>query len=339
MLQIDNQTPLASAISLFTDNRGATLAAVAVKGTFDIRAMGALNVAEVQKPVFLSDVHYGDPAESGVKYPCELVMGKRATDVGLVGQVHSPTGDPVRQLDASLRVGPLRKSIRVFGDRVWEGLGGITLTPSTPEPFVSMPIVYERCFGGPAGVTGDRAVDFNDSNPIGVGFATRQSSARGLKLPNIEDPGHLMKGPTDKPPVAGLGFVAPSWQPRRQYAGTYDDAWREHVFPVLPSDFDDRFFNCAPPGLTSNGFLEGGEAVELINLCSRGPLRFNLPAIALWLEFTWCGALVRRKANMWTVTLEPDAGSYSVVWGGAIDVVAQPSRLLHVRAFSRWLSA
>ncbi|HET9386383.1 MAG TPA: DUF2169 domain-containing protein [Gemmatimonadales bacterium] len=330
MFQIENQTPLATALSLFTDKRGASLASVAVKGTFDIHGTGALNVAQVQQPVFLKDVHYGDPADSSLKYPCELVMNKRATDVGLVGHAHSPTGKPVNQLDASLRVGHLRKAVRVFGDRVWEAFG-----VSTAQPFTSMPLVYERCFGGAADPDGDRPVEFCETNPVGVGFKSSKST-RTRALPNIEDPLHLMSRSGDRPPVAGLGFVAPSWQPRRQYAGTYDEKWQNDVFPILPADFDDRFFNCAVPPLMSDGFLQGGEEVDLIGLCAAGPVRFRLPAIVLWLDFVWRGETTRRRADMWTVTLEPDDGRYSVVWGAAFDVLAQPASLRKVRVTSKW---
>ena len=53
----------------------------------------------------------------------------------------------MNQLDVLLRVGPVRKQVRVFGDREWTGrLLGRSIT--APEPFAKLPLVWERAFGG-----------------------------------------------------------------------------------------------------------------------------------------------------------------------------------------------
>jgi hypothetical protein len=327
MFQIQNKTPLPALLGLFTDPRGANVVSVVVKGTFVIAA-DTMQPAAEQVPVHCQDVHYGEPATSSVRYPCDLVLGKLSTDVGLVGHAFSPNGQPVRELDVSLRVGPLHKHLIVFGDRIWQGGSA-----SAPAPFTTMPLVYERAYGGNA----PGSPEFVADNPVGTGFFLDKSAADGQPLPNIEDPQQLIGAWDDRPTPAGCGFLAPSWMPRRAYAGTYDERWQQEQFPLLPKDFDMRFFNCAAAGLTYDGFLRGDEPVELFNVSPHGPLRFRLPGIAIWMDALLRGRVSRRKGEIWTVILEPDRQRFSVVWGCSIEVGAQPSRLTEVVVSSSWL--
>ena len=100
-----------------------------------------------------------------------------------------------------------------------------------------------------------------------------------MPLPNLEDPKHLISSYTDKPPPAGFGFISPNWEPRAQYAGTYDETWQKERMPLLPLDFDRRFFNAASPGLVAPGYLRGDEPVMITNASPNGRLTFNLPGI------------------------------------------------------------
>src|SRR5208282_5530552 len=98
-------------------------------------------------------------------------------------------------------------------------------------------------------------------------------------LPNVEDPKHLISSWRDRPPPAGFGVVASYWIPRLKYGGTYDDKWQKERLPLLPEDFDERFFQSAPEDQQVPGFLRGGEQVELTNLSPEGQLKFRLPRI------------------------------------------------------------
>ena len=190
-----------------------------------------------------------------------------------------PAGRPVTEMLAALTVAGRRKVVRVVGDRVWRGVIGRSIGRSTaPEPFVSMPLVYERAFGGrdhadhdadagpgEAGARGEGRVLAEERNPVGAGFRGRRWLARGsaLRLPNLEDPRRPWRAVGDRPPPAGFAFVAPCWQPRCAYAGTYDDVWRTTRAPFLPADFDARFCNAASADLTFDGGLFGGEPLVL----------------------------------------------------------------------------
>ena len=49
--------------------------------------------------------------------------------------------------------------------------------------------------------------------------------------------------------------------------------------PILPVDFDDRFFNAAPPDQIYPGYLQGGEVVRAMNLSEKGKEHFVLPRV------------------------------------------------------------
>src|SRR5690606_24653527 len=121
MLQFRTPTGLAGTIFASPDPDGIDSLYTVVKGTFDLRDGATL--AEEQRPVTLAAEHYGDPLATSIRVPPDVGLIKPATDVLLVGSAHSPDGRPVHWMDVSLSVGPVRKIVRVFGDRRWEAEG------------------------------------------------------------------------------------------------------------------------------------------------------------------------------------------------------------------------
>lgn len=334
MLQILNETPFKTAISLTTDQSGADRVNVAVKGTFILTHKdNHTRLATEQLPVLLVDEYFGKPGESSIKYPVDLVLEKLNTNVGLIGNARSPGGRPVKQLITSVTIGSLNKSILVTGDRYWieKSLSaGFDMTDAIP--FTHMPLVFERAFGG-ADLTEKNSSkhDFDRRNPIGTGFRTNRNAVANHKLPNLEDPTHLISHWKDRPPIACFGFADSAWDPRLRYAGTYDDGWLKSQCPLLPEDFDLRFFNAADPDLVSETFLKGGEPVRLVNVSEKGVLEFSLPTLDIRLMFRLGQYRDYRKADVWTVAFEPDQDRFYMVWGKSISVGKQPSRMRYVK--------
>ena len=131
-------------------------------------------------------------------------------------------------------------------------------------------------------------------------------------------------------PLRSFLFTAPAEKRRRQYAGTYDANWRQQHFPLLPGDFDLRFFNAAAPELVADGYLQGGERVTLVNVSPQGKQEFFLPALQVWLQFREGDDGVTRKADLWNVLFEPDRGRFCLTWGCAHAVGKQPARLREI---------
>ncbi len=316
MWQVDNRTPFAAERGWVRDRDGAEVWLVAVKATFDIKPDGSTQVSEEQPPVLRVPEYHGEPGKSSIKYEADLVLTKRTTDVLLVGHAYAPQGHKATGLDVGFRVGPLTKVMRVFGDRFWDVEGGW----SAAEPFRSMPLVYERSFGGVDRQSNKPERDWEWRNPVGTGFAVSRANLPGIRLPNIEYPNQLIQSWNDRPAPAGCGPVGSHWQPRASFAGTYDDNWMQTRQPLLPDDFDDRFFQCAPVDQQAPTFLRGGEPVVLRGLTPNGDLRFLLPKIFLGFEtrFYDGGREIHQNRKLHTVILEPDFPRVSLVWHSAL---------------------
>jgi hypothetical protein len=217
-------------------------------------------------------------------------------------------------------VGALHKVIQVFGERRWKG-GVTSPSPSKPEPFLRMPLIYERAYGGVHVVDAERGKVLSEPrNPVGRGFRGKRSASEmaGLPLPNLEDPRSLIDSISDTPAPSGFGFVAPSWQPRQSFTGTYDEAWQKQRAPYLPLDFKAEYFLGAPPELCARPFLKGGEPVELIGASPDGVKRFRLPACRLDVSVVIAGETHKPVLQLETVLLEPGEDRLSMLWRGAV---------------------
>jgi hypothetical protein len=312
MLQLANQTPFSASIAVLPNAAGIDTLYVIVKGASTLRPKLAL--AEEQVPVTMADEYYGDPASSSLKLTSEMHIGKLGTDVLLVGQAWALDAKPVTESLVSVKVAERNKLIRVRGDRVWQRNG----SASSPEPFESMPLTWERAFGGMQTV-GDRMLG-EERNPVGAGFLgeRKPTEMEGLLAPNLEDPKESLERLGQLVTPVCFAPIAPSWLPRRSYAGTYDDNWQRQRAPYLPDDFDSRFFQCATPELCFDRYLQGGEPIEMHGVTPEGPIAFTLPSVRLVIDVVVAGASEQPVANLETVLLEPDANRVCFTWRAAL---------------------
>lgn len=314
--EIRNETPFVAEVLYLVDEEVRPLLVAVIKATFTIGRRGACELAPQQVELRPGGECWGDdPEVSSYKYEPEVAFFKPATDVVLIGYAHAPAPRTTRML-VEIAVGRLRKRAHVFGDRVWfRSLGSAAI--SNPLPFESVPLVYERAFGGWDRTAPDPARHACEPrNPVGAGF--RLSFEEGLRLPNLEEPTREISGFGDRPPPAGFGFTSPHWQPRARLAGTYDAAWREARSPLLPLDFDRRHLNAASEGLIYPGYLRGDEAVRALGVTRGGPLAFTLPgvpppAVRVALRN---GKDARLETQLDTLIVEPDLERVLLLWRG-----------------------
>jgi uncharacterized protein YjbI with pentapeptide repeats len=149
-------------------------------------------------------------------------------------------------------LGCWRKELAVFGDRVWLATA-LGMTATRPLLFESMPITYDRAFGG---------MDYR-ANPIGLGWGPGE---RGRRLPNIERMDQRVMQPTSQPEPGGFGPIDPFWQPRIGKLGTFDNAWLERCWPGLPANADPSFWNEAPADQQFHRPFRGDERLAFENL-------------------------------------------------------------------------
>jgi hypothetical protein len=311
VLQLENRTPFKATIAVLPDRAGIDTLYVVIKATATLRP--TLSLSEEQVPPAMADEYYGDPAASSLRTASDMHLGKPGTDVLLVGSAWAPDRRPVTGLQVEMSVADRRKTVQVTGNRVWRDG-----RPSSPRPFESMPLVWERAFGG-WHRSGEKVLA-EERNPVGCGFAGGRTAAEmeGLAVPNLEDPQAPIQQLGQIQAPACLAPIAPSWLPRRRYAGTYDDAWQRSRAPYLPDDFDPRYFQCAAPEFVFDRYLQGGEPVEVSGVTPDGPLAFAVPHTRVVVAVTVAGALEEPPVNLETISIEPDANRLCLTWRASV---------------------
>jgi len=328
MLQFKNTTPFAGMIYVLPDADGVDTAFTVVKATF---ALGEhTSIAEQQVPVALADVYHGEPHTSSIKIPSDLSLTKARTDVLLLGTAYAPRGRTT-QMDVSIAVGPLQKAVRVFGNRQWKR-SGVGHSASPPEPFETMPLVWERAYGGV-----DRKgseVRAEHRNPVGAGYRASDGdkSLDGLPLPNLEDPEQLIGGWKEHPAPACFAPVCGHWEPRRSLAGTFDGKWMETRSPFLPKDFNPGFLQIAPSGLVASRYLEPGTEIEIHGATPAGRLRVRIPPVRIETTYVFDAVPHVVPANLDTVVVQPDDTRLTLVWRSAMRCDKKTLRLNQVEA-------
>jgi hypothetical protein len=316
-VQLINATRLLAGSTLAVDKDGRERLVVVVKGTFRIPTDPGTRLAihEEQMPLVMSDVYFGDPGLSAPKYEVDFAQIKGRCDILLNGSAHAPNGRPAERVTVGLKLGSWSKSFSVVGDRVWYTAGGPKA--SSPAAFVTMPIDYDHAFGGSDlrhEDPGEHAAFM--ANPSGRGFHKHliPEWLEGSPLPNTEELGVSIDQPGGSYRPMSFGPVARHWEPRCRFAGTYDQNWVDNVFPFLPSDFDERYYQAAPADQQLSLPL-GEQPVTLINLTPDGRRDFVLPHFEAPVRFfARNGDSQELMAPVDTVVIEPDLERVTMTW-------------------------
>jgi hypothetical protein len=210
----------------------------------------------------------------------------------------------------------MEKVFDVVGDRVWQaGLTGITA--SAPQHFTEMPVSYDRAFGGADRHSEDeREHDAYLPNPVGRGWHKHLKNAwvDGSPLPNTEEIGKAVGFPSDKCKPMALGPLARGWPQRARYAGTYDQKWLDDVFPFLPADFDERYYQAAPED-QQVPLPKGPMEVVLSGFTADGVRQFVLPHFEAPVHvFPKRGEREDLVAALDNIVFEPDLERFTMSW-------------------------
>src|SRR6476659_818338 len=116
-----NATGMAAGYTMGLDKDGRESLVVVVKGTYLIPPVPAAEpvLAPEQVPLVVSDAFAGEPGFSAPVAEIDCAHQKPRCDVLLNGSAYAPNGRPAERVTVSLRVGAMRKSFDVVGDRVW----------------------------------------------------------------------------------------------------------------------------------------------------------------------------------------------------------------------------
>ncbi|WP_170319773.1 DUF2169 family type VI secretion system accessory protein [Polyangium spumosum] len=222
---------------------------VLAKRTYSITSAGRCVPADAQLPL-VEEPRDEPDAPDLLAHDSDLWPIKRFTDVVVRGHAHAPRA--ASTFEAAIAVGRVERKVLVVGDRRASLSIRGRLVFSPPAPVESVPLRYDRAYGGR-----DRVAEEKWGNPFALFRAYFQSPAsadqaspyvyprnaagRGylmeptreavdaLVLPNLEDPTDpltperiVVGSPTRwhlMPLPRSFGFVHPGWFPRVGYLG------------------------------------------------------------------------------------------------------------------------
>lgn len=317
MWMLDNQTPFEAERTWVRDKDGVHHWIVVVKATYDISEDGTLSLSDEQVEPLHAPEYNGADGESSLRYDADLIGMKPGTDVYLNGIAYAPNNKPTSAVKVSFQIDQLRKELLVYGNKTWQPSLTGAVMPSSPQPFVTMPIIYERAFGGFDQKHLDsqkHQIDFR--NPVGSGVAANQNHLIGEAAPNIEDPAQKR----GKAWPAGFGAIASYWSPRKELGGTYDDKWAAQRKPLLPVDYNPKCLLCAPLNQQATGYIKGGNRVEMMNLTEGGLLRFTLPKLSFQFETYFGSTCKKHDSELVSVIIESAGPRLILVWQTSLPV-------------------
>lgn len=305
-----NATPFAAIDAPLPAPTGRDMVVAIAKATFDVATDGTVALAAKGSEVRLNDEpHAPDAEHSSIRYPCDLCLDKRGSDVIVVGNAMALK--PTKVIDVAVTVGQLQVPLRVHGPRVfYNGPSGVEVGPA--RAFTEAPVVYELAYGG-FYLDGEWHIT-EERNPVGVGFAKNDSDLVDKPAPRIEAPHQPHAGAGDRHQPAGFGAIATHWLPRRGYAGTFDATWEQQRMPLMPDDFDLRFNNVAHPSLQLDKPVTTGHPVGVAGMSLEGPLNFHVPALPIEIRATFDDAgTTSIRPSIDTLIVEPAKRKFELV--------------------------
>lgn len=317
-MQIWNQTGFPHRFTMGMDKAAHEYVVIVVRGTFDFpdEPGGAVRKSAEQAELVMADSFTGEPGYSATLWETDFAFRKPRCDVIANGTAYAPGGRPAVRATVGIKLGGWSKAFEVMGNREWRAIGPV-FAATTPVPFLRQPFSYDTAWGGTDRLDPDDSLPAAyAANPVGTGWArTRnQRLIPGLRLPNTQAPGEEVRSPFGDYRPVSFGPMGRGWPGRIEYGGTYDQNWIDNVFPFLPADFDERYFQMAPPDQQIDP-PRGGEEVVLVNLTPQGRESFRMPKTALPIAlFEGAAKVFEQDVFPDTVLFDPEKRRFSLVW-------------------------
>ncbi len=250
---------------VYAEVEGQDSLALLVKQTLVIGEDGRCEPTEPAEPIFDDSYPYEEleaPHVSPPRCDNDHFAFKRAADLIVQGNAQT-YGTPLRETVVEVGLRGFARQIRVFGDRFCSVTAGGRLTFTDPELFETMPIRYDRAYGGFDRIGLERRGDwladsFRDvrpewgldantpfhypRNPAGKGFlvSADRDSAEGVPAPNLDFPfdpvtpermavGDPLRWPT-APVPASFDWQHQAWFPRIAHLGVVPEHASGSVF-------------------------------------------------------------------------------------------------------------
>lgn len=223
------------------------------------------------------------------------IFYRDGVDLFVFGHARTIDAEPATELDVTIEVGAFRRTLRVFGRRVWQRRRR-RLVASAPEPFTSVPLTPAYAFGGRDRWDGlDIA---SPHNPDGIGFYLEEGTAEGRELPQVEDPDRLVQGWDDRPEPACVIPCPMDNGLRLTASAEFDEEGA--LTELRPS-----FFNQAFPAMIVRG-VQAGDRVYLNGVAESGPLTFTIPRTELTARLRFGDEVIVRPLVIDQIGIEVD---------------------------------
>jgi hypothetical protein len=282
-LKLENQTPFSVVIFEQIYPSGQIIHCLGVRATFRLSSSQIeLTLDRNQNLFSWIDEYNGSEASATLKRQSDFIAYKPGTDITIQGYTYSPSGQKETSWVAGLLVktqeGALLpdKRIRVFGERFWrkmelpppKGWSWFRSSPLSSPVFVlteaqktqKVPLIWQRSAGGRRYNPEEKDIVYDLRNPVGLDTPLWDGNTLDLypapQFEALNTP--LADSQTLYDPV-NFAPIHPAWTSRLMYAGTYNDLWKNEQWPLLPQDFDYRFYQCAPQDQIITPWLEGNE--------------------------------------------------------------------------------
>lgn len=332
MIELNNQSNWTAGLFPAWSQQGEKQYTIVVKKVYEYNKEGKVVEASVTPELVMTDEYAGEPGESTVIWPSEIVPFKYGSEVIVTGKAFPPVAQPPLVMEATVGLQfpngkHWSKSIMVIGERQWQSslLGTVASDPSYLKP---IDLIYEYAFGGKHPTNQQKVFA---ENPAGCGFELSGRVAKGHPLPQIETPGKLIRKAGQQVPPAGFAAIAPTWSPRlERNPDIDDDALVAGEFPYS-SKTDIKLHNQAPEDQQLETWTDKTFTVQLKGLTSnldyRKTLSLNLSLIQPDVALQSSEHAKHLKLLCDTLIIDTDQQTITQLWRGSVleKALKQPS--------------
>jgi len=250
-----------------------------------------LVLSKDQEDLFPTDIYFDEVGKSSMLIQNDFIDFKPTTDVIINARAYCPIKEGAKTWDTCVSIYDdnnkrfIQYPLAVKAESVLHK-AGLIWTPTIRKKIKSVRMLYEKAYGGTIvndeETNDENFVYMNDFNPVGCG-------AKKIKDKNsyIKDVEVLYIDEKRRNVPAGYGAIDNSWESRKCYLGTYDDAWLEKQHPLPPKDFDYYFNQAANPNLILKQYIQNNYKFEFENLKKdTKKFHFYLPKLDILTKLT-----------------------------------------------------
>jgi len=252
-VELVNATPVpANLIVSEIEGNPARYGMIWAKATYTFDASGPFDFDTVKPyPLLPMDV----PTPFGLLPRDDLPRADRVFEVIVLGQAHTLGRKPIGECYVNLRVGKLERKLAVFGDREWTA----QKTIGPPKPFTTMPLTWDRAYGGSSDVLIDKESPVTLSDPInrfGKGF-DHLSQMERLKV--------MFTPPEPYPQAVNPKRPLPNLEDPKAKIAKWDDAPNPYCWSTMPMDLGMHGLRNVIPEIAEDGTPAGEIKPELLH--------------------------------------------------------------------------